>query len=258
MAMIDYGTLVKKNGNLVNEGIMFMDKSDMGVVPVEDAYKDVSDAYSREPIREDYFAYVGDEDLMICFYKNQMTFVSGNQYLGCVYLGQPWYGKYDDKYTRYGLFNEKLFNPFNCGIDVQFEPISADSIYIVEQERDTVDLWDWRTGDVTEAKSYWKMIKDAYGLSDVRDSKNRKYYKKMCKNIRRCKKIDENWYQRHFATTTVSDRYYVVFEYKGNTYEVLTGYGIDHNRDFYEDEEALTRYGFTEMEREFCRRFINC
>ena len=255
MAMMDYGTLVKVNGKIINEGIMFMEKSDMGVYPISDAYEDTSDPTTRHEIAEDYFAYVGDEQLMICFYKNRMTFVSGNKYLGSVIMGNPWYCKYDDKYTRYGLFNEKLFNPFNCGINVRFETLSSDAIYRIETERDIVDVWDWRTGNVTEAKSYWKIIKDAYGLSDVRNAKNRKYFNKMCKNIRRCKKYDENWHQRHFATTTVSDRYYVTFEYKGNTYEVVTGYGIDWNRSFY-TEDNMTRFGYTEMEQEFMRRFL--
>ena len=255
MGMIDYGTLVKKNGKIINAGTMFMDKSDIGVMPEEDAYEDISNPDTRHEIAEDYFAYIGDEELMICFYKMCMTFVSGNQYLGSIVMGNPHCSRYDDKYTRYALFNENLFNPFNCGIDVQFMTLSGDAIYKVEMERDIVDVWDWRTGDVTEAKSYWKMIKDAYGLSDVRDFRNRKYFNKMCKNIRRCKKIDENWYQRHFATTTVSDRYYVVFEYKGNTYEIVTGYGVDWNLDFY-TEENMTRLGYTGMEQEFMRRFI--
>ena len=256
MAMIDYGTLVKKNGKIINAGVMFMDKSDMGVTPVLDAYEDVSNSETSHAISKEYFAYVGDEELMICLYKNRMTFVSGNKYLGNIIMGNPWYNsKYDDRYTKYCLFNERLFNPFNCGINVSFETLSGDAIYRVEAEQDIVDVWDWRTGNMTEQKSYWKIIKDAYGLSDVRDFNNRKYFNKMCKNICRCKKIDENWYQRHFATTTVSDRYYVVFEYKGNTYEIVTGYGIDHNLDFY-IEENMTRFGYTGMEQEFMKRFI--
>ena len=255
MAMIDYGTLVKVNGKIINEGIMFMEKSDMGVVPIEYSYEDPSDTETGHRIGEEYFAYVGDSDLMLCFFKDRITFISDIKYLGTIYMGKPWYDKYCSKYTRHGLFNEKLFNPFNCGIDVRFETLSSDAIYRIEAERDIVDVWDWRTGNVTEAKSYWKIIKDAYGLSDVRNSKNRKYFNKMRKNIRRCKRIDDNFCQRHFATTTMSDRFYVTFQYKGNTYELVTGYGVDWNLDFY-TEDNMTRFGYTEMEQEFMRRFL--
>lgn len=252
MAMIDYGTLVKKNGKIINEGIMFMKRSDMNIIPVRDAYEDISNKNTDHGIRNGYFAYVGDKDLMICFYKHIITFVSGKNYLGMISMGQPWYEKCDTKFSRYGLFNEKLYNPFGCGIDVRFESLDSD-VYNSEQE------WDYYTKyfskEEVKIPSYWKIIKDAYGFEDTNSTTTYKVYKKMCKNLRRQRNFGGSVFGRHYNGKTRSDRFYVTFEYKGNTYEVVTGHGIDWNRSFY-TKENMNAYGYTEKEQEFMRRFF--
>lgn len=249
MAMIDYGTLVKVNGKIINEGIMFMEKSDMNIIPVDYAFIDGS---NKRTIRDNYFAYTGDSDLMICFHKNCITFVSGDRYLGCVSMGQPWYEKYDSKSIRYGLFNEKLFNPFNCGIDIRFESLIDNQSHI-ENEEDYETIYE--DGKEYKVKSLWKTIKDAYGLSDTYSDSTYKLYKKMCKNIRRQKNFGVSTWGRHYDSQLAPDRFYVTFEYKGNTYEVVTGYGIDWNKSFY-NEENMNRFGYTDKEQEFMRRFF--
>lgn len=251
MGMIDYGTLVKVNGKIINEGIMFMEKSDLGIIPVDSAYDEYNPG-DVQLIRDKYFAYAGDEELMICFYKNLMTFVSGDKYLGCVSMGQPWHEKYDSKNMRYGLFNEKLFNPFNCGIDVRFESLDP-NIQHCERAYDGETIYE--DGEELIVKSYWKLIKDAYGLSDVYGSKTYTAYRKMCKNLRRKKNFGWSVWGRHYDEYDVSDRFYVTFQYNGNTYEIVTGYGIDWNRSFY-TEENMNRFGYTEKEQEFMRRFL--
>lgn len=84
MAFIDYGAIAFKNGELISTG-MFTPMIDM--VGWEDTENDVYESRSHEvgepesnymkPIglKGNYFAYVGDKDCTLAFYKEQMVIV---------------------------------------------------------------------------------------------------------------------------------------------------------------------------------------
>ena len=64
MAMIDYGAIAWKNGKLICTD-MFTDMKDM--VGWDDSDLDI-----EHPLVGNYFAYIGDEDFTLAFYKNLM------------------------------------------------------------------------------------------------------------------------------------------------------------------------------------------
>ena len=74
MALIDYGTIVFKNGKLINN-CDFEEMSKM--VGWEDTEYDV-DSCTGTPlnIKDKYYAYIGDKDNTICFYKTSIKIIN--------------------------------------------------------------------------------------------------------------------------------------------------------------------------------------
>ena len=79
MAMSDYGAIVLKNGKLVSTE-MFTPMIDM--VGWEDTETDVYTEYHSNgenivplKLKDNYFAYIGDKDCTLAFYKQQMVIV---------------------------------------------------------------------------------------------------------------------------------------------------------------------------------------
>lgn len=64
MAMIDYGAIAWKNGKLISTD-MFTPMKDM--VGWDDSDLDIED-----PLVDNYFAYIGDKDFVLAFYKSVM------------------------------------------------------------------------------------------------------------------------------------------------------------------------------------------
>lgn len=99
MAMMDYGALAFKNGKLISTGV-FTPMIDM--VGWEDTDKDVceSDPTKTLDLKDNYFAYVGDSDCTLAFYKEQIVIVSryydgafryDHEYLNCThYTWSKW------------------------------------------------------------------------------------------------------------------------------------------------------------------------
>lgn len=74
MAMIDYGAIAWKNGKLISTD-MFTPMKDM--VGWDDS--DVkSDSRTELPLVNNYFAYVGDKDFTLAFYKSGMRLYNPN------------------------------------------------------------------------------------------------------------------------------------------------------------------------------------
>lgn len=68
MAMIDYGAIVIKNGKVINQGKMFSDmKNCVG--------------WEDEKIQHNYFAYVGNEEITLCFYRNHFDIYENKKYV---------------------------------------------------------------------------------------------------------------------------------------------------------------------------------
>lgn len=239
MAMIDYGTMVKVNGKIVNNGIGFMCKTDTGYVPCAD-------------IVENYFASVGDKNLIISFYKMSIAFFRNEQEIGRIHCEEPYEsGKVRKHNYMYSLPHEKFINPFDCGIDVRVDAL--EDIFRTENTEDFDN--DEFFGHGT---SYWRLTKDAYGITDNYSCDSKKYYTKMKKNIRRVKqleKLDKRASWKHYDGVSYPGRYYITFEYNGNKYEIVTGYGVDSSKSFYTDNN-MDRFGYTAKEKEFMRRYM--
>ena len=80
MAMIDYGAIAFKNGKLISTG-MFTPMKDM--VGWEDTKNDTyHDYYSNEDkplnLNGNYFAYIGDQEYTVAFYKCRMVVVENS------------------------------------------------------------------------------------------------------------------------------------------------------------------------------------
>ena len=115
MAMIDYGAIAFKNGKLISTD-MFTPMMDM--VGWEDTEKDIYHDYSTDKneqlkLKGNYFAYVGDKDCTLAFYKCQMviaerfkdgTFRYHHEYFNCTnYTWLKW-----EDYAGEGLAKIKV------------------------------------------------------------------------------------------------------------------------------------------------------
>ena len=76
MAMLDYGAIVIKNGKLINDKL-FTPMIDMvGWEDTEnDTYKDEHGDTRPLDLKDNYFAYIGDKDCTIAFFKTHITIV---------------------------------------------------------------------------------------------------------------------------------------------------------------------------------------
>lgn len=102
MAMIDYGAIAFKNGKLISTEFFTPMKDMVGWEDTEDDTYHNYETGKDEPLNlsDNYFAYIGDEDCTIAFYKNQMvivkrlqdgTFSYGHEYFNCTnYTWSKW------------------------------------------------------------------------------------------------------------------------------------------------------------------------
>ena len=110
MAMIDYGAIAFKNGKLISTG-MFTPMMDM--VGWEDTNQDTyydCDRNKNRPmkLKNNYFAYIGNKDCTIAFYKTTMLIAEkiGNDY----FIKREKFGSGYYKWSKweYWLFNSSL------------------------------------------------------------------------------------------------------------------------------------------------------
>lgn len=106
MAMSDYGAIAFKNGKLISTD-MFTPMIDM--VGWEDTENDVYEDYNANTmkplnLKDNYFAYVGDADCTLAFYKCSMVIVrkweDGTFDYDCEHIGSTHYTW--SKWERYG------------------------------------------------------------------------------------------------------------------------------------------------------------
>lgn len=179
MASIDYGTILVKNGELINTE-RYMEKSDMGV-----SYEEITSNLNNERnVDCSGSVIVGDADFCITFWKTHATIIMNHKV-----CGQIWFG-------RCGCFG-----------------FTQDEFHII-------------------TKAPWEKILNIFNSdTDI---------------IVEC--IDHNIRQDKNGIKYYSDRYHVQFEYKGNTYDIYTGYGIDSRIDVY-NRIKFEHYSYTETER---------
>lgn len=83
MSSIDYGSIVKKNGKVIQ------------TEHYQDMMKSVG--FEIEELKDNYFSYIGDEDMLVCVYKGVLT----------IYTHIP---NIDKKDTIYNLYTHVRYN----------------------------------------------------------------------------------------------------------------------------------------------------
>ena len=84
MAMIDYGSVVKKNGKIIQTE-MFMDMKDIVGFEIDSIpyrhFNEFEQKYVDDDIKikDEFFSYIGDNELLLCIYKCSIYFVVNNQ-----------------------------------------------------------------------------------------------------------------------------------------------------------------------------------
>ena len=76
MAMIDYGSVVKKNGKIIQDKL-FMDMNES----VGFTIKTIPYRGYNEQIEGNYFSYMGDSEMLVCIYKQQILIISNGDIL---------------------------------------------------------------------------------------------------------------------------------------------------------------------------------
>jgi len=82
MAMVDYGAVLKKNGIVIHRDDFFMDMQEAVGFTIDSLIDE--DGYDYQ-INDNYFVYIGDEELLICVYKTQLLIISNNKVIHRVF-----------------------------------------------------------------------------------------------------------------------------------------------------------------------------
>jgi len=119
MAMVDYGAVLKKNGIVIHRNDFFMDMQKavgFTINKIQD-----KDGYDYQ-INDNYFVYIGDEELLICVYKTQLLIISNNKIIHRVF------GANVDSYNIHDKFRLKF--KVN-GIKFDIKRISYGNMYLL-------------------------------------------------------------------------------------------------------------------------------
>lgn len=210
MAVIDYGALLKVNGEFINKNCnLFMNNSNTGYILEKAKYADTS-IYDKEiNINGNFYVYAGDKDLLLTFCK--------------------WY--------LYVISNEKIIkvisdNPFISeefyinGVSIKVSHLEPD----IQIEVPNIVTWE------DYIKENWI---DATGCEKLDELKNgMREYKSF---LRRVKASRRRVYKYR------TNRWITEWEHNGNKYEVIFGDGIDPNAEVW-NRIKKDSYGFTERE----------
>ena len=71
MAFIDYGSVVKKNGEIIQKDFFMDMKESVGFTLGKLEYKDWTN--DEIIINGNFFSYMGDKDFLICIYRYYFT-----------------------------------------------------------------------------------------------------------------------------------------------------------------------------------------
>ena len=208
MAMIDYGALLRVDGKLINSE-MFMDASDTGYV-CEKAYYPKYDEDIN--INGNYFVYAGDKELLLCFYKCRCLVISNNKVITDIW--------------SVPFASETFFLPNNVNLRISH----------LDKEL--------RVRPILESTNWNDYVRDSWDKFHFEDmdadwvKRERKFFNYLIKKSRTHKNICYKYR---------SSRYLAEWDYKGKHYEVIYGYGIDVDKEVWEDIKH--RYDFSDVER---------
>lgn len=198
MACIDYGALVIKNGKPVNKNKgMFMECPN----------------YFDDIVKGNYFAYCGDEEYSLCFYK--------------CYIAETKNGTIVNNFWDFPFKSQTFYRDNGVHLTVRRldEPIP---IYASH-------FWDCETWE-DYVRENWQGANG--NEKDCELDNGRKWHKRWIKN---CKRIGRKKVLYYDSTL----KYSATWEYKGDKWEVIFGYGIEPNEDVFNDitERGLYNYG---------------
>lgn len=213
MAIVDYGALLRVNGKFINynKGIFTEIVYPKGDIP-EIAQYFYNGETREKPIKGNYFVYAGDTTFMLAFYKRMFDVISDGKMIKSVW-GTPF------------LSETIIVN----GIPITVSHL--DKTYITES-KETTEPWNeyvknnWQ--GATGKEHLWELEKGAF------------YYRKYIRLAKRRYKCK--------AFKYLTDRYIAEWDYDGNHYEVIYGYGIDPQKDVW--DSIKNEWNFTEKEKE--------
>lgn len=197
MAMIDYGALVIKNGIPVNKNCdLFMECPN----------------YFDDEIKDNYFAYCGDKEYSLCFYKCSIVETKN--------------GGYANSFWNF-LFKSETFYRDN-GVNITVRRL--DDLYPVYM----TNLMDCNTWEDYVRENYVGATGNEKDYELENGRKLHRLWRKNCKKIGRKKTI-------YYTSTR---KYVATWEYKGDKWEVIFGYGIDPNEDVFNEIVESGRYNY--------------
>lgn len=200
MSMIDYGALLRINGEFVNKnGDLFADMKDMCGFELEEAVEKSNGETRTVQINNNFYVYAGTPEFFLCFYKTYFLVVS-NGVVIANYFGSQ-------------INSETIYTPFT-------------NIKISHLDKEYRNHYYNRFDDFD--KEY---LKSRYGKN--------KAALKILRNIK---------HSQHIAYRYKSSRYLSEWEFGGNKYEVMFGYGIDPDQDVWERINADDAYSFSQVE----------
>lgn len=215
MAMIDYGALLRVDGKLVNNE-MFMDASDTGYVCKKAYYPKYDEDIN---INGNYFVYAGDEELLLCFYKCQCLVISNNKVITGIW--------------SFPFVSETFFLPNNVNLKISH----------LDKEL--------RIEPLMEATNFEDYAKETWGELYTNDPCHEmwKYERKWFRKMMSLAHVHKNISYKYR-----SNRYLAEWDYKGKHYEVIYGYGIDVDKEVWEDIKH--RYDFSDVERKLINEWF--
>lgn len=212
MAMIDYGALLRVNGEFINKNKnLFMDASNTGYILEKARYADTA-IYSKDvDIKGNFYVYAGDKNLLLTFYKGIFYVISNGLIL---------------KTASNVPFISETFYIDNTYIKVShLEPE-------IQIEVDNIGIWK------EYVKENWRGATGNEKLCELENGLQQ--YKLFLKRLKRKASKRSNYKYR-------TNRWLAQWEHNGDTYEVIFGYGIGPNEEVWNDIKHDS-YGFTEKE----------
>lgn len=212
MAAIDYGALLKVNGEFINRNKgLFMDISNTGYIIEKAKYLDATIYDGDIDIRGNFYVYAGDRDLLLAFYKGYFLVISNGLILKSI-SSVP--------------FLAERFYIGNTSINVShLEPD-------LQTEQDDAEIWKEYVRNNWIDKSGDERICELVG--------GRREYELFLRHIKSHKRSTYKYR---------TDRWIAEWEHNSNKYEVIFGSGIDPDENVW-NEIKHESYGFTKREIE--------
>lgn len=219
MSAIDYGALLKVNGNFINKNQnLFMECSDTGYICEEAVYNN-----DKIRIKGNHYVYAGDKNFLLSFYKQYLVVIHNNKVIKVI-----------------------------KGTDFASETYCIENFPTINIEHLDKNLY----ADIDELKSWEETIKedwiDTTGKEKLNELyKGKQYYKqylKLCKQQTRKRRNPPSCCKYR------TQRWKASWEYQNNSYEVIYGYGVDPNERVW--NEIKFDYNFTDIEREIINKWF--